>query len=100
MQTIGSALVLSQVLFELFLGTQQLSICILDESHDVALAEPRYDMLIYALLLKPVKLEEVGEPEHVLHQVYVFAFLLFVSAGPEHLVGVHEVEHDSEGLRR
>ena len=91
---------LSQVLFELFLRAQQLGVSILDESHDVALAKSRYDMLIYALLLEPVKLEEVGEPEHILHQVYVFAFLLFVSAGPEHLVGVHEVEHDSEGLSR
>lgn len=56
-------------------------------------------MLIYALLLKPMKLEEVSKPKHILHQVDVFALLLFVATCPKHLIGVHEIENYSEGLR-
>lgn len=44
-----------------------------------------------------MQLEEIGEPQHVLHQVNVLALLLSVAACPEHLVGVYEVEHYSEG---
>lgn len=45
-----------------------------------------------------MQLEEVGQPEDILHQVHVFAFALRVSRGPEHIVAVDEVEHDLERL--
>lgn len=46
-----------------------------------------------------MELEEVGQPEYVLHQVNIIALLFLIPARPKHLVRVHKVEDDSESLR-
>ena len=48
--------------------------------------------------LQAVQLEEISQPQHVLHKVYVLALLILVATGPEHLTCVDVVEDDPEGL--
>jgi len=89
---------LGGILFQLVLAAEQLGIGVFDEGHDVLLAQTRDDVLVDALLLELVELEKVSEPEDVLHEVNVFAFLFFVSTCPKHFICVHKVKYDSEGL--
>lgn len=57
-------------------------------------------MPIDALLLQAMQLEEVCEPEHILHQIDVFTLLLAVTRRPKHFIRVHKVEYDAERARR
>jgi hypothetical protein len=55
-------------------------------------------VFLNALLLKTCNLEEISEPEHVLHQKRVLRFLLSIPTGPKHLTRVYVIKDDSECL--
>ena len=85
-------------LFKLVLAAQQLRECVFHENKDVVLAQTRDDVLVDAHSLQVVELEEVSQPQHVLHQVYVLALLVFVTAGPKHFSRVDVIENNPECL--
>lgn len=86
-------------LLVLLLATQQFCKRVFDKVDDVFFVKAWDNVFVDAKLLQTMQLEEVCQPQHVLHKIDIRALLVLVAARPKHFSGVDKVKDNPKCLR-